>query len=56
MSALRLSLRYGHGDLAWADKQSRADLADILALERIDTEAAEKEQARPARPPPRGRR
>ncbi len=40
MNALRLSLRYGHGDLAWADRLSASEVADILAVEAIDAEAA----------------
>ncbi len=40
MNALRLSLRYGHGDLAWADRLSASEVADILAVEAIDRDAA----------------
>lgn len=39
MEALRLSVKYGHGDLGWADRQSKTDLVDLLALEREEAVA-----------------
>lgn len=35
MAALRLSIRYGHGDLHWWERQSPEDQALLLAYERL---------------------
>jgi hypothetical protein len=37
--ALRLSLRYGAGDVRWFERLDREDQIAVLALERIDAEA-----------------
>lgn len=56
MESLRLSIKYGHGDLAWADKQDRDTLVNLLAYEREEYAALDRARKRAQTPrPPRGR-
>lgn len=50
LAALRISLRYGNGDLHWFEKLSRTDQALMLALYAHDAPAApsDEEKARAA--------
>lgn len=56
MESLRLSIKYGHGDLGWADKQDHDTLVNLLAYEREEYDAIDRARKRAQAPPrPRGR-